>query len=580
MHTTKDFKSNDGFTLIEILVAVGIFAMLAGITVVGVNPARQISNTRNAQRVSAVANIQGAINHYALDGFGGYPAGIDTTLRMIGTSTTACAITCGPDTLPETPTGINSFADDTITEFDLGTHSNTQAGASGLALSAAGLTAKTGTYSSQIFDAGSSATWNGFTWLPNSPYGKELPNSQLTETGYPAGNAAMTSNVLLMHMNETSGTITDSSGNANTGTIFGTVSYNAPGLLKTSLLFSGTSNSYIRANNATNLNLPNNGGTVMLWIKPTITNTSIPQNSGMGILRKPDYNGNLAAPGGYGLEIYRNLTTNPANIKMSLGWNSGLSSSVQSLTGTTNILTGTWYHVAMNWNATTMNIYVNGVLDATATRTTGPLNWANGTEKLYIGHANASVSSGYNWYNGWMDEIAFFSRQLSPTEIASAYQRGALRPKLYARSCNDAACAGETFGGTDGTAGTYFSEENNSTLTPAATFTLLSPANRYFQYQLKLDTDTNTAGPIITRVSGGNTGATVTPPSTATTETTAGACLNLATLLVPTYITALPVDPQTGSQAKTYYAVKKIGMDGITVRSCSPELGKNIEVKQ
>ena len=348
MHTNKNLKNNNGFTLIEILVTVGIFAILAGITIVGVNPARQISNTRNAQRVSAVANIQGAINHYALDGFGGYPAGIDTTLRMIGTSTTACAVTCGPDALPETPTGINSFSDDTTTEFNLGTHSNTQAGASGLTLSAAGLTEKTGTYSSQIFDAGSSATWNGFTWIPNAPYGKELPNGQLTETNYPADNAVMTSNVLLMHMNETSGTITDSSGNANNGTAT-SITYNQAGKLKTALSFNGSS-SFIQSPNTNSLKLSNTGGSISLWIKPTV---NLAQTAGMGIIRKADYGPYWPGIGGYGLEIYRGTPGGNQVIKGQLGYNNGSTNPTQTITGTTNIVSGTWNHVAMVWNSST-----------------------------------------------------------------------------------------------------------------------------------------------------------------------------------------------------------------------------------
>lgn len=577
--------ATQGFTLLEILVATGVFVMLASIVVVGVNPARQISNTRNAQRTGAVVNIQGAINHYALDGFGGYPAGIDSTLRMIGTSTTGCDIICGPDELPPPPPpATTSFNDDTQSEFNLGSHTNTQwnSGTSALGLSPAGLTARTGTYVSKIFDAGSSVTWNALGYLPRAPYGKQLPSpASAIESGYATGNMSMANNVMLMRLNETSGSIADSSGNNNNGTVFGSITYNTTALFNTGVSFSGGANNYIRVNSASNLNLPNAGGTVMLWIRPVITTGTIPQNTGMGIIRKPDYNGNLAAPGGYSMEIYRNTPGGPTNLRMYLGWNNGSSPpSNQSLIGSTNLQTNTWYHVAMTWNASTMTLYVNGAPDGTATRTSGPLNWANGTERLYIGHNLASQSTGYAWYNGVMDEIALFGRLLSPGEIAAAYQRGAYHPKLRIRSCNDAACAGETFVGPNGTAGTYFSDEANSTLLPPVV-TPNVPANQYFQYQLILDTDTTLGGPEITGISGGNNGTISTStPSTPTTESTAASCLNLAPLLVPTYLSEMPVDPSTGSQDKTYYAVKKENMDNLTVRACSPELGKSIEVKQ
>lgn len=63
--------------------------------------------------------------------------------------------------------------------------------------------------------------------------------------------------------------------------------------------------------------------------------------------------------------------------------------------------------------------------------------------------------------------------------------------------------------------------------------------------------------------------------------TTAAACLDLSGSLVPTYLSAIPFDPQ-GSASITGYAVKGIETAGrisrITVRACLAELGASIEV--
>ena len=54
-------KQRKGFTLIEILIVIGLIAVLAGVLVVALNPARQFSQARNAQRWNHVDTIIGAV---------------------------------------------------------------------------------------------------------------------------------------------------------------------------------------------------------------------------------------------------------------------------------------------------------------------------------------------------------------------------------------------------------------------------------------------------------------------------------------------------------------------------------------
>lgn len=60
----KNKKFFQGFSLIEILVVVALIIILATITIVAINPAKNFADTRNAQRSSDVGQILNAITQY------------------------------------------------------------------------------------------------------------------------------------------------------------------------------------------------------------------------------------------------------------------------------------------------------------------------------------------------------------------------------------------------------------------------------------------------------------------------------------------------------------------------------------
>lgn len=81
-----------GFTLIEILVVVALIAILAAITIIAINPAKNFADARNTQRSSDATQILNAVTQYtseqgnALAGLGTIPL-CSATPAPIGSGT-------------------------------------------------------------------------------------------------------------------------------------------------------------------------------------------------------------------------------------------------------------------------------------------------------------------------------------------------------------------------------------------------------------------------------------------------------------------------------------------------------------
>ena len=85
-----------GFTLLEILLVVGIIAILAGIVIVALNPTKQFSQVRNTQRKANLSELNKALYQYYID-HSHYPTSLTTTLTEIcntGASSTPTGIVC------------------------------------------------------------------------------------------------------------------------------------------------------------------------------------------------------------------------------------------------------------------------------------------------------------------------------------------------------------------------------------------------------------------------------------------------------------------------------------------------------
>ncbi len=99
----KNQATARGFTLIEILVVIGMLAILSTVVLVAVNPLRQFAQARNSQRQSNVAAVLNALSERIADNGGSFTAP--------GNTDPSCATT-----LPASPTVIS---DDSKTGLDL-----------------------------------------------------------------------------------------------------------------------------------------------------------------------------------------------------------------------------------------------------------------------------------------------------------------------------------------------------------------------------------------------------------------------------------------------------------------------------
>ena len=87
MSRSKKVKKT-GFTLIEVLVVIGIIAILAAVVLVAINPGRQFAQARNSQRISNVNALLNAIGQNISDNKGTF--------------------TCAAGTIPTTATAIKT----------------------------------------------------------------------------------------------------------------------------------------------------------------------------------------------------------------------------------------------------------------------------------------------------------------------------------------------------------------------------------------------------------------------------------------------------------------------------------------
>lgn len=537
------------FTLIELLVVIAIMAGAVAVVFVALNPLARFREARNVRRWQDVDAIAGALRLYQINNHGQVPPGLDENWRMLGTEASGCNVLCGAT---EGGNGDQSGGPFTYnhasqSDFDAGSYGDTRwnSANSWVELKDG---QSSGVYISSVIDSGSASIWSTLAWVPSRPMGKELLNNAVSENAYSSGNANLNGNILLLHLNESSGPVFDYSGQENHGTVIGGATYGAAGKLKTAINLNGT-DAYI--------NIPKNltGGlsalTIVAWVKGNKTASLFRAPTNVILLH---FRG-----GGFFLTAEDNTTSGY------LGWNPQPS-------------LNTWVQVAATWSNSSlgdgkMKLYLNGVKQASE------LSFAGGTTGQLRSSGGLNIGGFFNnqqpWFKGEIDEVAIYNRALPAAEIMDLYKRGALRLKFQTRSGPTSQLTG-AFIGPDGSNATYYSEIDNS----AAGLPLLNldnqGANQYFQYKAYFETDNVFYTPELKSVA--LTGVSAGAPDGDGGFILPSACLDLSSVL-EARLTRIPHDPLLGSPGKTYYALRQGEGDRINVQACGAE-GEEIKANR
>ncbi len=313
-----------------------------------------------------------------------------------------------------------------------------------------------GNFSSRIFDAGVSSNWNNISWTSELCYGCELVSNASIEVGDFMRPLNMSGNILLLHLNEQSGNITDYSPYNTTGRValFEGPEYGFAGRFNTSIDFetgTGSNGEFINFSTPSQINSLENQLTLEAWIKAE----SFPNDPTI-IDKGPSL-----------LSLY--VSSGASNVlKFILDTSSG---SATTYTADTDMVVNEWYHVVATYNGSQVRLYLNGALDNTPASRTGTIS--TNSLDLIVGSGWSGTIANSFPFDGLIDEVAIYNRSLSAQEIQDRYLRGALKMNLSVRSCDDSSCSGESY--------------TKVNLTSIANLNLIN--NRYFQYRFDFSTE-------------------------------------------------------------------------------------------
>jgi len=344
-------------------------------------------------------------------------------------------------------TGFVILSNSNQSDFDQGTYTNTYYNTSINAVMSSTISS---TYTSKIFDANTDVLWKNITWTSGGYYQEAFPNYKAIETKLNGIN--MTGNLLLYHMDESSGNIIDYSGENNNATNSG-ATYNSHGVFNKGMNFDGNGDAIESSSYTYTFNQEM---TLAAWFKYNGGGTGSPRI--LEISQTGNADSHCLAPDPDGtLRAWAECST---------------STRVGAMDDTNNYNDGEWHFMVYTYSNPNAKLYVDGVLTDSVSDACANLDDGN---ELIIG-AISDVSGQYaksqHEYDGYIDEVAVWNRALDQNEILNMYKRGILRLNLSIRNCSDANCSSTSW-------------QDLTDTSPQQ----LNLTSRYFQYRFNFESN-------------------------------------------------------------------------------------------
>ena len=207
------------------------------------------------------------------------------------------------------------------------------------------------------------------------------------------------------------GNASDQTG-ANNGTLQSSATATGTGMVGQCFTFNGSS-AYVSIPDSAGLHPTN--FTVEAWVEFSSLDSTASGNSPAGsqyiVFKQNSQTYNFE-----GIALCKYRTSSGDVFKLTVTSASAQSASVSS---TTTISTNVWYHIAAIRNGSTLQLYVNGQLQA---QTSVSFAQNYGTLPLYFGTSGQSYWD--HKFAGNLDEVTLYSRALASNEISAIYAAG------------------------------------------------------------------------------------------------------------------------------------------------------------